>query len=142
MAEKGQIAVIGAGLMGHGIGQVFAVHGHRVFLLDVNKEVLAEAVEKVRSNLTALARSGIGRYALQILYTDYSMKTVSIDLNESRYAGASVCSLRKVRVTSSFLQKRRRAGFGVCPRCRESYPLADGALCLGCQGEAPYITDI
>jgi formylmethanofuran dehydrogenase subunit E len=26
-----------------------------------------------------------------------------------------------------------------CPVCREAYPVSDGAICRGCQGEAPYI---
>ncbi len=55
-----RIAVIGAGLMGHGIAQIFASHGHETFLLDVNEEILAKALENIRSNLKLLARSGIG----------------------------------------------------------------------------------
>ena len=63
MSNSERIAVIGAGLMGHGIAQVFASRGHRVSLLDVNNEILAEAVEKIRANLTLLAQRGIGRTA-------------------------------------------------------------------------------
>ncbi|HVN24349.1 MAG TPA: 3-hydroxyacyl-CoA dehydrogenase family protein [Syntrophorhabdales bacterium] len=59
--EKEHIAVIGAGLMGHGIAQIFALHGHPVSLLDVNDEVLAKAIENVRTNLTLLANNGIGK---------------------------------------------------------------------------------
>ncbi len=47
--------------MGHGIAQIFAVHGFPVSLLDVNDEVLAKAIEGVRSNLTLLAKNGIGK---------------------------------------------------------------------------------
>jgi 3-hydroxybutyryl-CoA dehydrogenase len=49
-----KIAVIGAGLMGHGIAQVFAVKGHKVSLHDPIAEVLAKAPERVRANLRAL----------------------------------------------------------------------------------------
>jgi len=59
--QQGRIAIIGAGLMGHGIAQIFAVHGFGVSLLDVNDEVLARAVENVRANLTLLAKNGIGK---------------------------------------------------------------------------------
>ena len=55
------IAVIGAGLMGHGIAQIFASQGHRVFLLDVSDELLAKAIDNIRANLNLMAQSGIGR---------------------------------------------------------------------------------
>lgn len=55
------VAIIGAGLMGHGIAQVFAVRGYSVCLLDVNDEILARAVEHIRRNLTLLAQGGLGR---------------------------------------------------------------------------------
>ena len=34
MTDKARIAVIGAGLMGHGIAQVFALAGHDVAITD------------------------------------------------------------------------------------------------------------
>jgi 3-hydroxybutyryl-CoA dehydrogenase len=60
-AQQGRIAVIGAGLMGHGIAQIFAGHGFSVSLLDVSDEVLTKAVEQVRTNLTLLSSNGIGK---------------------------------------------------------------------------------
>ena len=47
--------------MGHGIAQIFAIHGFPVSLLDVNDEVLAKATQNVRANLTLLAKNGIGK---------------------------------------------------------------------------------
>lgn len=61
MPNSKNIAIIGAGLMGHGIAQIFASQGHQAFLLDVSDEVLAKAIENIRSNLTLMAQSGIGR---------------------------------------------------------------------------------
>ena len=49
-----RIAVIGAGLMGHGIAQVFAVKGHAVAIHDPIPEALAMVPERVRANLRAL----------------------------------------------------------------------------------------
>ena len=49
-----RIAVIGAGLMGHGIAQVFACHGHAVVVHDPVPEALARTQERVRANLRAL----------------------------------------------------------------------------------------
>jgi len=54
------IAVIGAGLMGHGIAQIFAVCGHIVSITDVDEKVLQNAVPHIRSNLSFLAENGIG----------------------------------------------------------------------------------
>jgi 3-hydroxybutyryl-CoA dehydrogenase len=59
--EIKKIAVIGAGLMGHGIAQIFAANGYAVALMDLQQDLLSEAIQKVRSNLTLMARSGIGR---------------------------------------------------------------------------------
>lgn len=56
-----KIAVIGAGLMGHGIAQVFACGGHEVRLADVNQDALEKAPRDIRANLILLAENGIGR---------------------------------------------------------------------------------
>lgn len=47
-------AVIGAGLMGHGIAQVFALGGCGVVLQDVDRGILANALEKIRENFRVL----------------------------------------------------------------------------------------
>jgi 3-hydroxybutyryl-CoA dehydrogenase len=49
-----KIGVIGAGLMGHGIAQVFAVKGHEVAIHDPFPEALARVPERVRANLHSL----------------------------------------------------------------------------------------
>jgi 3-hydroxybutyryl-CoA dehydrogenase len=51
-----RIAVVGAGLMGHGIAQVFASHGHPVAIYDVFPEALARVPGRVRANLRALGQ--------------------------------------------------------------------------------------
>ncbi|MCF8041120.1 MAG: 3-hydroxyacyl-CoA dehydrogenase family protein [Desulfarculaceae bacterium] len=45
------VAVIGAGIMGHGIAQIFGLAGHPVRLYDPNPEVLAKAKDRVRESL-------------------------------------------------------------------------------------------
>lgn len=60
MPNPENVAVIGAGLMGHGIAQIFASQGHPVSLLDVSEEVLAKAIGNIRINLTLMAQNGIG----------------------------------------------------------------------------------
>ena len=51
-------AVIGAGLMGHSIAQVFAQSGILVNLVDLKNDLLARALELVKSNLQTLADYG------------------------------------------------------------------------------------
>lgn len=52
--SKVRIAVIGAGLMGHGIAQVFALAGHHVIITDSAKASLDTAKARVAANLKDL----------------------------------------------------------------------------------------
>jgi 3-hydroxybutyryl-CoA dehydrogenase len=54
MTAKPAIAVIGAGLMGAGIAQVFAAAGHRVALFDAIEAARASALARIRDNLAAI----------------------------------------------------------------------------------------
>ncbi|MFC1815692.1 3-hydroxyacyl-CoA dehydrogenase family protein [Thermodesulfobacteriota bacterium] len=54
------IAVIGAGLMGHGIAQIFAVKGYNVTIMDLTDEIVFRAIDRIRSNLSLMAQYGIG----------------------------------------------------------------------------------
>lgn len=54
-----QIAVIGSGVMGSSIAQAFAVGGYTVTLHDVTKELLSQAQERIKDNLTLLANEGV-----------------------------------------------------------------------------------
>ena len=54
-----KIAVVGAGLMGHGIAQEFALAGYRVALQDAVPEQLERARDAIRRNLEMLARFGV-----------------------------------------------------------------------------------
>lgn len=51
MTQALNVTVLGAGLMGHGIGQVFARAGHAVVITDPNPEVLGAALGRVERNL-------------------------------------------------------------------------------------------
>jgi 3-hydroxybutyryl-CoA dehydrogenase len=53
-----RVAVIGAGVMGHSIAQVFAQAGIPVSLVDLKDELLAHALKLVKSNLQTLADYG------------------------------------------------------------------------------------
>jgi len=51
---KARIAVVGAGLMGHGIAQAFAVAGHEVRITDALMARLASVPERILANLREL----------------------------------------------------------------------------------------
>ena len=54
MADKARIAVIGAGLMGHGIAQVFALAGHDVAITDSFTANLDTVKQRISTNLRDL----------------------------------------------------------------------------------------
>ena len=54
-----RIAVIGAGIMGHGIAQEFAVAGYEVGLYDVDAGRLTAARDRIKANLARLETAGV-----------------------------------------------------------------------------------
>jgi 3-hydroxybutyryl-CoA dehydrogenase len=52
--SRAKIAVIGAGLMGHGIAQVFALAGHHVTITDSHRPTLDSALTRISANLREL----------------------------------------------------------------------------------------
>ncbi|WP_320176110.1 FmdE family protein [Maridesulfovibrio sp.] len=54
-------------------------------------------------------------------------------------AGHSLCSIAPVRILSDFMGHKHMRDIAICPSCKEAYPLSDGAICRGCQGEVPYV---
>jgi 3-hydroxybutyryl-CoA dehydrogenase len=53
------ISIIGSGLMGHGIAQIFACKGYPVYLLDIKQEFLDKGIKNVRANLSLMAKEGL-----------------------------------------------------------------------------------
>lgn len=53
------VAVIGAGIMGHGIAQLAAQSGYEVTLMDLKQEILDRALEKIRWSLGKLVDKGV-----------------------------------------------------------------------------------
>ncbi len=52
-----RVAVAGAGAMGHGLALVMARAGHEVMLVDVNEQILDQAMALIKSHLLMLSRS-------------------------------------------------------------------------------------
>jgi 3-hydroxybutyryl-CoA dehydrogenase len=88
MANKPKIAVIGAGLMGHGIAQVFALAGHDVAIYDSVKASLDSAKARIRANLKDLGDdesvvervTPVGDLAQAVRAADYVVEAVLEDL--------------------------------------------------------------
>ncbi|MGE5254983.1 MAG: 3-hydroxyacyl-CoA dehydrogenase family protein, partial [Planctomycetaceae bacterium] len=59
MREIRNVAVIGAGTMGHSLAQVFAQGGYNVWLNDVKDEILDRARKLIASNLNTLLELGV-----------------------------------------------------------------------------------
>ncbi len=57
--EIKNISVIGSGIMGHGIGQTFALGGYEVTLNDLNEDLLNRARLQIRKNLDTFIDFGI-----------------------------------------------------------------------------------
>jgi 3-hydroxybutyryl-CoA dehydrogenase len=53
-----KIAVLGAGVMGAGLAQLFAQHGYEVSLYDVTESALAGGLERARANLELQVEAG------------------------------------------------------------------------------------
>jgi len=54
-----KVAVIGAGTMGHGIAQTFAVAGYAVTMVDVEQAVIERALANIRKSLSKFVQKGV-----------------------------------------------------------------------------------
>jgi formylmethanofuran dehydrogenase subunit E len=60
-------------------------------------------------------------------------------LAQIREAGETLCGIHPIHVRPELLIKEKRGEIVMCPRCQEAYPVKDGGVCRGCQGQSPYI---
>ncbi len=60
-------------------------------------------------------------------------------LKQIREAGTELYGVQPIRIQTQLLSPKRRGGIGPCTICGEPYPVDDGGICRGCQGEAPYV---
>ncbi len=81
MREIRQIAVVGAGLMGHGIGQSFAQKGYSVTLYDLNDSILERALRQIRSNIETFAEMGLEKK--ENIEKVLSRIRISVDLQDA-----------------------------------------------------------
>jgi len=55
-----------------------------------------------------------------------------------RLAGRDIYTLHPIKIKPTLLGKHSKGKIGICSTCGEAYPVQDGAVCRGCQGETPY----
>ncbi|MFQ5813518.1 MAG: 3-hydroxyacyl-CoA dehydrogenase family protein [Anaerolineae bacterium] len=81
-----RVAVVGAGMMGHGIAQEFACAGYTVHLHDLSEKILQQAVRKMQDNLQMLVdagcvTSGQAEHALTNVHTSTVLQDVVADVD-------------------------------------------------------------
>lgn len=74
-----RLAIVGAGLMGHGIAQEFALAGYQVHIHDVDEDKLQTATENIKANVHMLLETGkiipeIAESALTNIHTGTELK--------------------------------------------------------------------
>lgn len=57
---------------------------------------------------------------------------------EIEAAGTTILSAQKVEILPEAAQKKHKGKIGLCPKCREVYPLDHGGICLLCQSNTLY----
>lgn len=132
MDAAGKVAVIGAGLMGHGIAQVFATHGYDVAIFDADPKVLEQVRSRIRTNLEDL---GADPSALDHLRTcadldgavagaDFIVEAAPEDLEVKRKVFKAVEAAAPSRAILA-------SNTSVIPITRIMAELADRTRCLG-----------
>lgn len=79
LSQIKNIAVVGSGIMGHGIGQTFALGGYEVTLNDISDELLEKAMKQIHSNLNTFVEFEIttpetAKEALSRIKTNKNLK--------------------------------------------------------------------
>lgn len=84
--EIRQVAVIGAGIMGHGIAQVCAQAGKKVVLIDSSPQVIGSARERVQNSLEMLSRNGF----VSAAQADDALRNLSVTTQLEQAGSADV----------------------------------------------------
>jgi 3-hydroxybutyryl-CoA dehydrogenase len=100
LSQIKNIAVVGSGIMGHGIAQTFALGGYEVTLNDINDDLLNRAVQQIRSNLNTFVEFGIttsegARKALSRIKTSKNLKEAARESDFVLEALPEVMELKK-----------------------------------------------
>jgi len=75
-----RIVVVGSGLMGRGIGQAFAAGGYKVKLVDINRQILEDAIDQTRAFLQEMSEEGFLGEPIDVILDRISIQP---DLNKA-----------------------------------------------------------
>jgi len=75
------VSIIGAGIMGHGIGLTYALGGYKVVLNDTREEILSNAISHIRNELETFAESGL--ISQDMIEETLSRLTATTDLKKA-----------------------------------------------------------
>jgi len=100
VSDVKKIAVIGAGIMGHGIAQTFALGGYEVTLNDIAGDILDKALRQVRKNLDTFIEFGIttdeaAKEAMARIKTSVSLKGAVQDVDFVAEAVPEIMDMKK-----------------------------------------------
>jgi len=115
--------VVGAGVMGHSIAQVFAQHGIEVGIVDTNDKLLDRAVALIQSNLNTLA--GFKRVTRKEIPTILSRIHPSTDLSAAAHDADFV-----VETVSEVADVKRMVFLQLDEVCRENTTLSSNTSSL------------
>ncbi|MGB9815761.1 MAG: 3-hydroxyacyl-CoA dehydrogenase/enoyl-CoA hydratase family protein [Thermoplasmata archaeon] len=76
------VIVIGAGTMGAGIATVCAINGHKVFLIDINQDILNKSIERIKWSLESLHRKGRLKLSPDIIMNSIKTETSIENIQE------------------------------------------------------------
>jgi 3-hydroxybutyryl-CoA dehydrogenase len=100
LSQIRNVGVIGAGIMGHGIAQAFALGGYEVTLNDLTEDLLNKAVQKIRYNLNTFIEFGMttpedAESALSRIKTNMTLKGATSESDVVVEALPEVIDLKK-----------------------------------------------
>jgi len=73
--HRDKIAIVGSGLMGRGIGQVFATAGFNVGLIDLSQKVLDTAIQQISASLITVEKARLIRESPESILSRISATT-------------------------------------------------------------------
>jgi 3-hydroxyacyl-CoA dehydrogenase len=76
LSDIKNVLVVGAGIMGHGIAQVYAQNGYNVSLIDIDDAILSHAMKLINMNLNVLADfKKVNRNEIEIIKNRITLST-------------------------------------------------------------------
>ncbi|AWR99054.1 3-hydroxyacyl-CoA dehydrogenase [Metallosphaera hakonensis] len=116
-----KVFVVGSGVMGSGIGQVFAMAGNEVKLYDVREDALKKAMDNIRWSVQKLHEKGSVRDPDSVM----SRISTSVDLNEAKDHMVIEAVFEDLKVKGEVLSKVSTITHEIIASNTSSLPITD-----------------